>query len=118
MTDKTLRKRRIPISKTSQNRIEGWRKQLHLKVPGIKITDSDFVNWAVSTISETLSKKQESELKENFFDEDTPVKTPLVEEVAVSEEEAMKESVELTPTMSAYTNMLNRISTSDKNKVR
>jgi hypothetical protein len=57
-------------------------------------------------------------LKENFFDEDTPVKTPLVEEVAVSEEEAMKESVELTPTMSAYTNMLNRISTSDKNKVR
>ena len=57
-------------------------------------------------------------LKENFFDEDTPVKTPLVEEVAVSEEEAMKESVELTPTMSAYTNMLNRINTSDKNKVR
>mgnify|MGYP003134941858 CR=1 FL=1 len=57
-------------------------------------------------------------LKENFFDEDTPVKTPLVEEVAVSEEEAMKETVELTPTMSAYTNMLNRISTSDKNKVR
>ena len=31
-------------------------------------------------------------LKENFFDEDTPVKTPLVEEFAVSEEEAMKEA--------------------------
>ena len=57
-------------------------------------------------------------LKENFFDEDTPVKTPLVEEVAVSEEEAMKESVELSPTMSAYTNMLNRINTSDKNKIK
>ena len=57
-------------------------------------------------------------LKENFFNEDEPVKTPLVEEFAVSEEEAMKESVELTPTMSAYTNMLNRINTSDKNKVR
>jgi hypothetical protein len=37
-------------------------------------------------------------LKENFFNEDDSVKTPLVEEFAVSEEEAMKESVELTPT--------------------
>jgi hypothetical protein len=57
-------------------------------------------------------------LKENFFNEDEPVKTPLVEEVAVSEEEAMKESVDLTPTMSAYTNMLKRINTSDKNKIK
>jgi hypothetical protein len=57
-------------------------------------------------------------LKENFFNEDEPVKTPLVEEFAVSEEEAMKESVELSPTMSAYTNMLNRINTSDKNKIK
>ena len=57
-------------------------------------------------------------LKENFFDEDTPVKTPLVEEVAVSEEEAMKESVDLNPTMSAYTNMLKRINTTDKNKIK
>ena len=57
-------------------------------------------------------------LKENFFNEDDSVKTPLVEEFAVSEEEAMKESVELTPNMSAYTNMLNRISTSDQNKIK
>ena len=57
-------------------------------------------------------------LKENFFNEDEPVKTPLVEEFAVSEEEAMKESVELSPTMSAYTDMLNRINTSDKNKIK
>jgi hypothetical protein len=46
------------------------------------------------------------------------VKTPLVEEVAVSEEEAMKESVDLNPTMSAYTNMLKRINTTDKNKIK
>ena len=57
-------------------------------------------------------------LKENFFNEDDSVKTPLVEEFAVSEEEAMKESVELSPTMSAYTNMLNRINTSDENKIK
>jgi hypothetical protein len=57
-------------------------------------------------------------LKENFFNEDEPVKTSLVEEFAVSEEEAMKESVELSPTMSAYTNMLKRINTSDTNKVK
>ena len=37
-------------------------------------------------------------LKENFFNEDEPVKTSLVEEFAVSEEEAFKEdSAELTP---------------------
>jgi len=57
-------------------------------------------------------------LKENFFNEDEPVKTPLVEEFAVSEEEALTESVELSPTMSAYTNMLKRINTSDTNKVK
>ena len=57
-------------------------------------------------------------LKENFFNEDEPVKTPLVEEFAVSEEEAMKESVELSPTMSAYASMLNRINTSDQNKIK
>ena len=57
-------------------------------------------------------------LKENFFNEDEPVKTPLVEEFAVSEEEALTESVELSPTMSAYTNMLKRINTSDKNKIK
>ena len=57
-------------------------------------------------------------LKENFFNEDEPVKTSLVEEFAVSEEEAMKESVELSPTMSAYASMLNRINTSDQNKIK
>ena len=57
-------------------------------------------------------------LKENFFNEDDSVKTPLVEEFAVSEEEAMKESVELSPTMSAYASMLNRINTSDQNKIK
>jgi hypothetical protein len=58
-------------------------------------------------------------LKENFFDEDEPVKTSLVEEFAVSEEEAFKEdSAELTPSMEAYTNMLSRINTVDKNKIK
>ena len=57
-------------------------------------------------------------LKENFFNEDEPVKTSLVEEFAVSEEEAIKESVELSPTMSAYASMLNRINTSDQNKIK
>ena len=57
-------------------------------------------------------------LKENFFNEDEPVKTSLVEEFAVSEEEAIKESVDLSPTMSAYASMLNRINTSDQNKIK
>ena len=58
-------------------------------------------------------------LKENFFNEDEPVKTSLVEEFAVSEEEAFKEdSADLTPSMEAYTNMLSRINTADKNKIK
>lgn len=58
-------------------------------------------------------------LKENFFNEDEPVKTPLVEEFAVSEEEANNEaSADLSPTMSAYANMLKRVNASDKNKIK
>jgi len=60
-------------------------------------------------------------LKENFFNQfeetQTSVPTPLVEEYATPEEEAVNESVELSPTMNAYTNMLNRINSVDKNKV-
>ena len=58
-------------------------------------------------------------LKENFFNEDEPVKTPLVEEFAFSEEEANNEaSADLSPTMSAYANMLKRVNASDKNKIK
>jgi hypothetical protein len=60
-------------------------------------------------------------LKENFFNQyeetQTEVPTPLVEEYATPEEDALNESVELSPSMSAYTNMLNRINSVDKNKV-
>ena len=60
-------------------------------------------------------------LKENFFTQSkvtqTKVPTPLVEEYATPEEDALNESVELSPTMNAYTNMLNRINSVDKNKV-
>ena len=60
-------------------------------------------------------------LKENFFGQvaetQTEVPTPLVEEYATPEEDALNESIELSPTMSAYTNMLNRINSVDKNKV-
>ncbi len=60
-------------------------------------------------------------LKENFFNQyeetQTEVPTPLVEEYATPEEDALNESVELSPTMSAYATMLNRINSVDKNKV-
>ena len=56
-----------------------------------------------------------STLKENFFNEEETVKTPLVEEFAVSEEDDVKENIDLSPSMSAYTNMLSRINNSAKN---
>ena len=47
-------------------------------------------------------------LKENFFDVEETVVTPLVEEFASSEEDALNESIELTPSMEAYAKALSR----------
>ena len=66
------------------------------------VENLDFTN--VEDFQEKLST-----LKENFFNEEDSVKTPLVEEFATNEEDAVRESVDLSPTMSAYTNMLSRI---------
>ena len=49
-----------------------------------------------------------STLKENFFDVEETQVTPLVEEFASSEEEALDESIELTPSMEAYAKALTR----------
>lgn len=66
------------------------------------VENLDFTN--VEDFQEKLTT-----LKENFFNEEDSVKTPLVEEFATNEEDAVRESVDLSPTMSAYTNMLSRI---------
>jgi uncharacterized protein YaaR (DUF327 family) len=49
-----------------------------------------------------------STLKENFFDVEETQVTPLVEEFASSEEEALDESIELTPSMEAYAKALSK----------
>jgi len=50
-----------------------------------------------------------STLKENFFDGEETVTSPLVEEIATSEEDALKEeSNEMSPAMSAYSKALTR----------
>ena len=50
-----------------------------------------------------------STLKENFFDGEETVTSPLVEEIATSEEDALKEeSNEMSPAMSAYSQALSR----------
>ena len=56
-----------------------------------------------------------STLKENFFDVEETVATPLVEELASSEEDAVNESIELTPTMEAYSKALTRSAVVHKN---
>ena len=56
-----------------------------------------------------------STLKENFFDVEETVATPLVEELASSEEDAVHESIELTPTMEAYSKALTRSAVVHKN---
>ena len=57
----------------------------------------------VEDFNDTLST-----LKENFFDVEETQVTPLVEEFASSEEEALDESIELTPSMEAYAKALSR----------
>tara|TARA_Y100000114_G_scaffold82615_1_gene76273 strand:- start:9 stop:1175 length:1167 start_codon:yes stop_codon:yes gene_type:complete len=49
-----------------------------------------------------------STLKENFFDVEETAQTPLVEEMASSSEDALDESIELTPSMEAYAKALTR----------
>ena len=49
-----------------------------------------------------------STLKENFFDVEETAKTPLVEEMTSSSEDAIDESIELTPSMEAYSQALTR----------
>jgi len=50
-----------------------------------------------------------STLKENFFDGEETVTSPLVEEIATSEEDALKEeSNDMSPQMSAYSQALSR----------
>ena len=57
-------------------------------------------------------------LKEHFFGDDSSsdAVVPLVEEMAVTEEDELRESKDLNPTMSAYTSMLSRINNVDNNK--
>ena len=58
-----------------------------------------------------------SELKESFFDtaDEASVVTPLVEEFAESED-SLQESINLTPSMEAYSKALSRSASSDKNR--
>jgi hypothetical protein len=56
-----------------------------------------------------------STLKENFFDSEETVVTPLVEEFATDEDVAEKEqTLDLSPSMTAYTNMLKKVTNSAK----
>ena len=58
-----------------------------------------------------------SELKESFFDtaDEASVVTPLVEEFAESED-SLQESINLTPSMEAYSKALSRSASSDNNR--
>jgi hypothetical protein len=56
-----------------------------------------------------------STLKENFFDSEETVVTPLVEEFATDEDVAEKEqTLDLSPSMTAYTNMIKKLNNSAK----
>jgi hypothetical protein len=83
----------------------------------IEADEEKFRNMVENLDFDTIEDFQDklSTLKENFFNEEESVKTPLVEEFAVSEEDSVKEEIDLTPSMSAYTNMLNRINSSANN---
>jgi len=66
---KNKKKLRVPLSEVSKIKLSGWRRQLAQRFPGIKISDAELSNWAIEVIGDTLSKKQEGQLKNQFFDE-------------------------------------------------
>lgn len=66
---KTISKNRISLNNESKEKIEQWRTILTEKYPGIRVSDGDLTNWAISRIAPSLSAKQVTELKDIFFDE-------------------------------------------------
>jgi hypothetical protein len=60
---------RIALNEKTIEILHAWRSQLIDKYPGIKVSDSDLVNWMVSTSSLILSANQLSEIKDTYFDE-------------------------------------------------
>jgi hypothetical protein len=72
MTDEHIEaqkpKSRVALDSKSAATLESWRKRLTLEYPGIRVTDSDLVNWMLSNAA-VLSESQLLEIKGLYFDE-------------------------------------------------
>lgn len=83
--DKGISKHRVTLNAESKERIDGWRNQLLEKYSGIRISDSDFVNWFIAKHPPTLTSKQLLEAKESFFDEIRELEWMLAQAKAAKE---------------------------------
>jgi hypothetical protein len=68
-TAKKNNKSRIALSESGTNSVHSWRQQLCNEFAGIKISESDLVNWAVQSIGDELSKRHLDDIKNKYFDE-------------------------------------------------
>lgn len=66
---KTQSKPRIALTDVSRQILEKWHSQLTDRFPGIKISNADLVNWILGSNAHELSKRQQEEIRDHYFDE-------------------------------------------------
>ena len=66
---KSSSRNRVLLYPKTREILDGWRNQLIEKCPGIKVTDSELSNWAISKTASPLSPRHVSEIKDAFFDD-------------------------------------------------
>ena len=62
------RTKKVILSHSSSEILEGWRVQIANSIPGCHISAGRFIEWSLSQ-APTLSRSQVEELRKRFFDE-------------------------------------------------
>ena len=60
---------RITLSDASQKAISNWYSQAKEQYPGIKVSDSDLVNWLIVSHPPELTPEELTNIESQFFDE-------------------------------------------------
>lgn len=71
-TDKKKRITRpdaVTLKVESLTKISGWLAQIEEKIPGVRVTRSELVNWMIDKQKDELKPRQVAQIKDQFFDD-------------------------------------------------
>jgi len=60
---------RIALNESSRRILSEWKSNLEKQFPGINISFAELVGWAIEKIGPELSKREQSLIRDRFFDE-------------------------------------------------